>query len=317
MRSPAGGAAGVVEYVLRRLVLIVPTIVAISIIVFFMLYLTPGDPAIIYLGDTPATPERLTQIRHAMGLDRSLLVQYLSYIQRVARGDLGRSLRTTASVLGEIEYRAPSSAELAVAAFAVTLVLGTGLGVVAALWRSTWIDVGAMLVALLGVSMPIFWLGLMLIFIFSLQLGWFPATGFGGWQRLVLPAVTLGLLTSATLARLARSSVLEILWQPYIRTARSKGLAERRVVSRHVMRNVVILLITVAGLQLGELLSGAVITETVFARPGIGKLLVDAILNKDFPVVQGVVLLIAVMYTVINLLVDVSYAYIDPRIRFE
>jgi len=307
----------VVEYVLRRFALIVPTIVAISIIVFFMLYLTPGDPAIIYLGDTPATPERLAQFRHAMGLDQSLLVQYVSYIQRVARGDLGRSLRTTGSVLGEIEYRAPSSAELAIAAFAVTLVLGIGLGVVAALWRSTWIDVGAMLVALLGVSMPIFWLGLMLIFIFSLELGWFPATGFGGWQRLVLPAVTLGLLTSATLARLARSSVLEVLWQPYIRTARSKGLNERRVVSRHVMRNVVILLITVAGLQLGELLSGAVITETVFARPGIGKLLVDAILNKDFPVVQGVVLLIAVMYTVINLLVDVSYAYFDPRIRFE
>jgi peptide/nickel transport system permease protein len=196
-------------------------------------------------------------------------------------------------------------------------VLGISVGIVSALWRSTWIVVTAMVVALLGVSMPIFWLGLMLIFVFSLMLGWFPATGFGGWQRLVLPAVTLGLLTSATLARLARSSVLEILWQPYIRTARSKGLNEQRVVGRHVMRNVVILLITVAGLQLGELLSGAVITETVFARPGIGKLLVDAILNKDFPVVQGVVLLIAVVYTVINLLVDVSYAYFDPRIRFE
>ncbi len=302
---------------MKRFILIVPTIVAISVIVFFMLYLTPGDPAIIYLGDTPATPERLAQNRHAMGLDRSLMVQYFSYIARVAKGDLGRSLRTAGSVLGELEYRAPSSAELAVAAFSVTLVLGISLGVVSALWRSTWIDVAAMVVALLGVSMPIFWLGLMLIFVFSLGLGWFPATGFGGWQRLVLPAITLGLLTSATLARLARSSVLEILRQPYIWTARSKGLNERRVVGRHVMRNVVILLITVAGLQLGELLSGAVITETVFARPGIGKLLVDAILNKDFPVVQGVVLLIAVVYTVINLLVDVSYAYFDPRIRFE
>jgi peptide/nickel transport system permease protein len=312
-----GDGPGVTEYVLRRFALIVPTIVAVSAIVFFMLYLTPGDPAIIYLGDTPATPERLAQIRHAMGLDRSLPVQYLSYVQRVAQGDLGRSLRTAGSVLGEIEYRAPSSAELAVAAFAVTLVLGLSLGVVSALWRSTWVDVAAMVVALLGVSMPIFWLGLMLIFVFSLVLGWFPATGFGGWQRLVLPAVTLGLLTSATLARLARSSVLEILWQPYIRTARSKGLNERHVVGRHVMRNVIILLITVAGLQLGELLSGAVITETVFARPGIGKFLVDAILNKDFPVVQGVVLLIAVVYTMLNLLVDVSYAYFDPRIRFE
>lgn len=305
------------EFVLRRCALIVPTLAAISVIVFFMLYLTPGDPAVIYLGDTPATPERLAQIRHAMGLDRSLGVQYLAYIGRAARGDLGRSLRTAESVRDELAYRAPSSAQLAAAAFAVTVVLGIGLGVVSALWRSTWIDVAAMVVALLGVSMPIFWLGLMLIFVFSLELGWFPATGFGGWQRLVLPALTLGLLTSATLARLSRSSVLEVLWQPYVRTARAKGLGERAVVARHVMRNVVILLITVAGLQLGELLSGAVITETVFARPGLGKLLVDAILNKDFPVVQGVVLLIAVLYTLINLLVDVSYAYVDPRIRFE
>jgi ABC-type dipeptide/oligopeptide/nickel transport system permease component len=290
---------------------------AISAIVFLMLYLTPGDPAIIYLGDTPATPERVMQMRHAMGLDRPLLVQYIDYLERLGRGDLGRSLRSDDSVLGEIRYRTPSSAELAVAAFGVTLVVGIGLGITSALRRSTWLDAGAMLVAMLGVSMPVFWLGLMLIFVFSLQLGWFPATGFGGWQRLVLPAVTLGLLTSATLARLARSSVLEILWQPYVRTAHAKGLRARDVVRRHVMRNVVILLITVAGLQLGELLSGAVITESVFARPGLGKLLVDSILNKDFPVVQGVVLLIAVVYTLLNLAVDLSYAYFDPRIRFE
>jgi len=282
-----------------------------------MLYLTPGDPAIIYLGDTPATPARVAQIRHAMGLDRPLSTQYLSYVARLVRGDLGRSLRNDDTVLGEIQYRFPSSAQLAGAAFVVTVTLGIGLGLISALSRGTWLDASAMILALLGVSMPIFWLGLMLIFVFSLQLGWFPATGFGGWERLVLPAVTLGLLTSATLARLARSSVLEILWQPYIRTARAKGLAKGHVVRRHVLRNALILLITVAGLQLGDLLSGAVITETVFARPGLGKLLVDAILNKDFPVVQGVVLLIAVAYTLINLGVDVSYAYFDPRIRFE
>jgi peptide/nickel transport system permease protein len=306
-----------VEYVLKRLFLIVPTIAAVSVIVFLMLYLTPGDPAIIYLGDTPATPERLVQIRHAMGLDRPLAVQYLAYLDRLVRGDLGRSLRNDDSVWAEIRDRVPSSAQLAAAAFVVAVILGIGLGLVSALRRSTWIDAGAMLIALLGVSMPIFWLGLMLIFLFSLKLGWLPATGFGGWQRLVLPAITLGLLSSATLARLARSSVLEVLWQAYIRTARSKGLAEWIVVRRHVLRNAVILLITVAGLQLGELLSGAVITETVFARPGVGKLLVDAILNKDFPIVQGAVLFIALVYTIINLAVDVSYAYFDPRIRFE
>ncbi len=306
-----------IQYILGRFVLIVPTIVAVSIVVFLMLYLTPGDPAIIYLGDTPATPARVAQIRHAMGLDRPLSTQYLSYVARLVRGDLGRSLRNDDTVLGEIQYRFPSSAQLAGAAFVVTVTLGIGLGLISALSRGTWLDASAMILALLGVSMPIFWLGLMLIFVFSLQLGWFPATGFGGWERLVLPAVTLGLLTSATLARLARSSVLEILWQPYIRTARAKGLAKGHVVRRHVLRNALILLITVAGLQLGDLLSGAVITETVFARPGLGKLLVDAILNKDFPVVQGVVLLIAVAYTLINLGVDVSYAYFDPRIRFE
>jgi peptide/nickel transport system permease protein len=307
----------VLEFAVKRVVLIAPTILAVSALVFLMLYLTPGDPAIIYLGDTPATPERVAQIRHSMGLDRPLAVQYLDYLNHLVHGHLGRSIRNDDSAWTEIRDRVPSSAQLAVAAFAVALVLGTGLGLISAFWRSTWVDAGAMLVALLGISMPIFWLGLMLIFVFSLKLGWLPATGFGGWQRLVLPAVALGLLSSATLARLTRSSVIEILWQPYVRTARSKGLGELVVLHRHVMRNAIILLITVAGLQLGELLSGAVITETVFARPGVGKLLVDAILNKDFPIVQSVVLFIAFVYTVINLVVDISYAYFDPRIRFE
>lgn len=305
------------EYISKRLLLVMPTILAISIVVFLMLHLTPGDPAIIYLGDTPATPERLAQIRHVMGLDRPLPVQYLAFLGQLIRGDLGRSLRNDTAVLDEIRHRAISSAQLALTAFLVSGVLGLGLGLISALWRATWIDVTAMLIALLGVSMPIFWLGLMLIFVFSLTLGWLPATGFGGWNRLILPSITLGLLSSATLARLARSSVLEILWQPYITTARSKGLDEFLVVRRHVMRNALILVITVAGLQLGELLSGAVITETVFARPGVGKLLVDAILNKDFPLVQGAVLFIALVYVLVNLAVDVSYAYFDPRIRFE
>ncbi len=305
------------QYLVKRLLLAIPTMLAVSVLVFLVLHLVPGDPAAIFIGDRPATPERLAQIRHVMGLDRPLLIQYVDFLRRLGRGNLGRSIHTNASVQSELLARVGSSAELAVAAFAVAVGLGLGLGLVSALCRGTWVDAGAMLVALGGVSMPIFWLASMLIFVFSLKLGWFPATGFGGWNRLVLPSLALGFISSATLARLVRSSVLEVLWQPYITTARSKGLREPAIIRRHVLKNAFISIITVIGLQFGTLLSGAVITETVFARPGVGKLLVDAILNKDFPLVQGAVLFVAVVYIVVNLLVDISYAYLDPRIRFE
>jgi peptide/nickel transport system permease protein/oligopeptide transport system permease protein len=189
--------------------------------------------------------------------------------------------------------------------------------VVSALWRSSWVDVAAMSFAIVGVSMPIFWLASMLIFVFAIMLGWFPVTGAGGLNRLVLPALALGMISSATLARLVRSSVLEILSQPYVTTARSKGLREMVILTRHVLKNAFIPVITVMGLQFGTLLSGAVITETVFARPGLGKLLVDAILIKDFPVIQAVILIVSLIYVLMNLLVDVSYAFLDPRIRFD
>ena len=305
------------QYVSKRLLLTFPTMLAVSALVFLVLYLVPGDPAVIFIGDREATPERLAQIRHVMGLDRPLTAQYLDYLRKASRGDLGRSLHRNTPVFDELSERVGSSAQLALAAFLVAVALGMGLGLIAALRRSTWIDAAAMLLALGGVSMPIFWLASMLIFVFSLKLGWFPVTGFGGWNRLVLPSAALGFISSATLARLVRSSVLEVLWQPYVTTARSKGLLERVVVRRHVLKNALISVITVMGLQFGTLLSGAVITETVFARPGVGKLLVDAILNKDYPIVQGAVLLIAFIYIIVNLLVDVSYAYLDPRIRFE
>jgi len=305
------------RYLVKRALLAIPTMFAVSVLVFVILHLVPGDPAAIFIGDRPATPERLAQIRHVMGLDRPLLVQYGDFLWRLGRGDLGRSIHTNTSVLAELLTRVGSSAELALTSFAVAVALGLGLGLISALRRGTWVDAGAMLVALGGVSMPIFWLASMLIFVFSLKLGWFPATGFGGWNRLVLPSVALGFISSATLARLVRSSVLEVVWQPYVTTARSKGLREAVVIRRHVLRNAFISIITVMGLQFGTLLSGAVITETVFARPGVGKLLVDAILNKDFPLVQGAVLFVAVVYIVVNLLVDISYAYLDPRIRFE
>jgi len=304
-------------YILHRLVLAIPTVLMVSVLVFLMLHLTPGDPALIYVGDGPATPERLAAIRHTTGLDRPLVVQYLDFLEHAIRGDFGRSLRDRIKVLDELQTRVSSSVELALAAFLVAAVLGLGLGLLSALWKSTWIDLAAMLVAFLGVSMPVFWLALMLIFVFSIGLGWFPATGAGGWNALVLPSIALGFISSATLARFVRSSVLDVLRQPYVTTARSKGLGEPLVVRRHIFRNVLIPVVTIAGLQLGTLLSGAVITETVFARPGVGKLLVDAILNKDFPVVQGAVMFIALVYVLINLVVDISYAYFDPRIRFE
>jgi ABC-type dipeptide/oligopeptide/nickel transport system permease component len=305
------------RFVVRRLLLAIPTMVAASILVFLMLHLVPGDPAIIFFGDQPVTPARLEVVRHQMGLDRPLIVQYLNFVRGIPRGDLGRSIHNRTPVLEELRLRIGSSAVLALAAFAVAVAIGLGLGLLSALGRGTWIDAVAMLLALAGVSMPIFWLASLLIFVFSLQLGWFPATGFGGWNRLVLPALALGFISSATLARLVRSSVLEVLLQPFVTTARSKGLREAVVIRRHVLKNAFIAIITVMGLQFGTLLSGAVITETVFARPGVGKLLVDAITTKDFPVVQGAVLFIALVYIIINLLVDFSYAYLDPRIRFD
>lgn len=305
------------RFVVRRLLLAIPTMVAASILVFLMLHLVPGDPAIIFFGDQPVTPERLEMVRHQMGLDRPLVIQYLDFVRGIPRGDLGRSIHNHTPVMEELRTRVASSATLALAALTVAGAIGLGLGLLSALRRGTWIDAGAMLIALAGVSMPIFWLAAMLIFVFSLRLGWFPATGFGGWNRLVLPALALGFVSAATLARLVRSSVLEVLLQPFVTTARSKGLREAVVIRRHVLKNAFIAVVTVLGLQFGTLLSGAVITETVFARPGVGKLLVDAISNKDFPIVQGAVLFIALIYTVINLLVDLSYGYLDPRIRFD
>lgn len=305
------------QYILKRLLLIVPTMVAITFVVFLMLHAVPGDPAIIFASDKNVTPERLAVVRRDMGLDRPMLVQYVDYLTRIFRGNLGRSLFSQVPVTREIGNRITSSAELAVASFTLASALGIALGVISALWRSTWIDAAAMTFAIVGVSMPIFWLASMLIFVFAITLGWFPITAGGGLSRLVLPALALGLISSATLARLVRSSVLEVLAQPYVTTARSKGLREITVLIRHVLKNAFIPVVTVMGLQFGTLLSGAVITETVFARPGMGKLLIDAILVKDFPVIQAVVLFIALVYVLINLLVDVSYGLLDPRIRFD
>lgn len=305
------------QYIVRRFVAAVPTLILITILAFSMLHLVPGDPAEIFLGENRTTPELLAQVRADMGLDRPLHVQYLSFLGDIVRGDLGTSLNNGRSVAREIATRLPSTIELTLAALVISVVVGVGLGVLSAVRHNTWVDSAAMVVALLGVSMPVFWSSLLLIFVFSVKLQWFPAIGQGGLDRLVLPAVALGLLSSATLARLVRSSMLEVLSQDYVRTARSKGVRPRDVTYRHALRNALIPAITVIGIQFGQLLSGTVITETIFARIGIGRYYVDSLLNKDFPVVQALTLLIACAYVAINLLVDLSYSVLDPRIRYD
>jgi peptide/nickel transport system permease protein len=305
------------RYLRQRLLLSVPVIILTSFVVFLMLFLIPGDPASIYVGENQATPERLAEIRHQMGLDRPFFVQYGDFLWNAIRGDLGRSLQTNREVTSEIADRLPNTIQLAVAAMALAIVIGMGLGLVAGLHRGTWLDSGSMVFALLGVSVPVFWLGLLLIMLFAVRLGWFPATSQPGLKGLALPAISLALLSAATLARLFRSSVLEVMQQEYLTTARAKGLRWNAVVWGHALRNALIPVMTVIGVQFGSLLSGAVITETIFARPGLGKLVVDSIQNKDIPMVQGVILVLATVYILVNLLVDLSYAVIDPRIRYR
>lgn len=305
------------QFILRRIVAAVPTVILISILAFGMLHLVPGDPAEIFLGENRSTPELLAQVRQDMGLDKPLHVQYLSYLGDTLRGDLGRSLNNGQPVVKEIANRLPSTLELTLVSLVIGVVLGGTLGILSALKHNTWIDSAAMFVALLGVSMPVFWSSLLLIFFFSVKLQWFPAIGQGGIERLVLPAFALGLISSATLARLVRSSMLEVLSQDYVRTAKAKGLQPSIVVLRHALKNALIPTVTVLGIQFGQLLSGAVITETIFSRLGIGRYYVESLLNKDFPVVQALTLLIAGAYVLINLLVDVSYSFLDPRIRYD
>ncbi len=305
------------NYIRLRLVLAVPTILLVTILVFLMLYAIPGDPASIFAGDKPVTPELLAQIRQDMGLNRPLYIQYLDFIWRALHGDLGRSLQSRRPVVDAIMTALPHTVQLALAAMLVAMALGVTLGVVSGLKHNSWLDTLAMLTSLVGISMPIFWLSLLLLLVFAVNLRWFPSIGEGGIERLVLPAFALGLVSAAPMARLIRSSMLEVLQQEYVNTARAKGLRERTIIARHVLKNAFIPALTVMGLEFGNLLGGAVITETVFARLGLGQLYVQSILTKDFPMVQGLTLLIALIYVIMNLLVDVLYAYFDPRIRYD
>jgi peptide/nickel transport system permease protein/oligopeptide transport system permease protein len=306
----------VLTYLARRLLAVVPVLFGVTLAVFSMLFLVPGDPVKMMLAEFVTTPDQIAQMRAQLHLDEPILKQYGRFVANAARGDLGTSIRSRRAVSTEIGENVGSTAQLAVASMAVAVAIGVPLGLLAALFRSSWFDAGSMIVALLGVSMPSFWLGLLMIVTFSLHLGWFPATGGGDLHHLVLPAVTLGMIASAIIARLTRSSMLEVLGQDYVRTARAKGLAWWGVVVRHALKNALIPIITIFGLQFGNLLAGAVIVETVFSRPGLGRLIVGGILAKDFPLVQGTVLFVATAYVLINVFVDIAYAFVDPRIRF-
>ena len=305
------------RYIIQRLLQLIPILIGISLLTFLMLHLIPGDPVLIFAGDKPMTEERAAEIRHQLGLDRPLWVQYGDYAAHAVRGDLGRGLRSQRPVLDSILEVAPGTTQLTLAALALATILGMTLGILAALARGTWLDTAAMTFAILGVSMPVFYSSLLMILLFSFTLGWLPATGQGGVARLVMPATALGMISAAVLARLVRSGMLAVLRQEYVVTARAKGLAPRVVVLRHALKNALIPTITMLGLQLGALLGGAVVTETIFSRPGVGRLAVDAILSRDFPLVQGTVLFTAVAYVLVNLLVDISYAAVDPRVRYQ
>jgi len=303
-------------YLLRRILIALPTLLGVVVLVFLMVRLAPGDPAVLLAGEF-ATPETLEAIRARYGLDRSLPEQFFIYMGALLRGDLGESARSRRPVLEELKTYFPNTLELALAAILVAVLTGIPLGILAALRPGSGLDLSVMVLALLGVSMPVFWFGLLAILIFSVGLGWFPVAGKGTLAHLVLPAVPLGINATALLARMTRGTLLEVLSQDYIRTARAKGLSERVVIYKHALRNALIPVITVVGLEFGTLLSGAVITETIFAWPGLGQLLVGSILARDYPVVQGAVLLVATSFVLINLLVDLLYAAIDPRVRYD
>jgi peptide/nickel transport system permease protein len=332
------------RYAIKRFLTIIPVLVGISIIVFGFIHLIPGDPAVTMLGER-ATPERVKEVRAQLGLDQPLYAQYLIYAGKILRGDLGSSILRGDPVLTDLVRRFPATVELAFGAISVAILLGIPAGIVSAVWRNSFVDGCSRILALTGVSMPIFWLGLMLAWVFGVMLGWLP-TGFrlgtdvtlrsvtnfnildslitgngealvASLRHLVLPAVALSTIPMAVITRMTRASLLEVLSQDYIRTAEAKGLPRRAVILRHAMRNALLPVMTVTGLQVGRLLAGAILTETIFSWPGIGLWIYEAIQARDYPIVQGATLFIATIFVMVNLLTDVLYATVDPRIKYD
>jgi ABC-type dipeptide/oligopeptide/nickel transport system permease component len=307
-------------YIGNRLIQMIPVLFLISLLVFMIMHALPGDPAQLMLAGAESgsvTPERLEELRAQMGLDDPLPVQYWRFISNAMRGDLGESIRLRTPVSELIMERFGYTLQLSLAGLAVAMAIGLSTGILAALNQNTWIDTLSMIIAYIGVSMPLFWLGLLLILIFSFNLKWFPPAGAEGPKSLVLPAITLGFVSAGIISRLTRSSLIETLNEDYVRAARAKGLPPRLLIGRHALKNAFIPIITILGLQFGGMLAGAVVTETVFSRPGLGRLVVSAILWKDYPLVQGIVLFLAVIYLGVNLFVDISYAWFDPRIHYS
>jgi ABC-type dipeptide/oligopeptide/nickel transport system permease component len=302
-------------YILRRLVLTIPVLLGVATLVFLLIHLVPGDPAQAMLGDT-APPADLAELRTKLGLDQPLAVQYQRYLTGLVRGDLGTSFRYNTPVGHEIRQRLARTAQLALAAMAVAIVIAIPLGVVGALFRGRALDQIAMAFSLAGISMPNFWLGPLLAIVFAVTLGWLPVSGTGTWLHLVLPALTLGAALAAILARMTRATLIDELRELYVLAARARGLSRSRAVVAHALRNSLIPVVTIIGLQLGAVLTGTIITETIFAWPGVGRLLIQAISFRDYPLVQGCILFIAVTYVGMNLIVDLAYAWLDPRIRY-
>ena len=304
------------RYLARRLIMTLPVLLGVATIVFLLIHLVPGDPAQVMLGET-APPAAIQDLREKLGLNASIGTQYVHYLRGLVKGDLGTSFRYNTPVGREIGQRIGRTAQLAVAAMAVAIVIALPLGVLGALFRGKAIDQAAMTVSLLGISMPSFWLGPMLAIVFAVQLGWLPVSGTGSWRNLVLPAITLGAALAAILARMTRASLIDELRELYVLAARARGISRVRAVIAHALRNSLIPVVTIIGLQLGAVLTGTIITETIFAWPGVGRLLIQAISFRDYPLVQGCILFIAVTYVAMNLLVDLAYAWLDPRIRFQ
>jgi len=306
----------VLGYFMKRVVLAIPVLLGVATLVFSLIHLVPGDPAQAMLGDG-AAPQDVADLRRSLGLDQPLTTQYVKFLRGALSGDLGKSFRTGQPVTAMIVERVPATAELAVASMLVAIVIAIPLGVVAAVWRGTIIDFGAMTFALAGVSIPNFWLGPLLAIVFAVELGWLPVSGRGTLLHLVLPAISLGLALAAILARMTRASLLDELNELYVRAARARGVSRAGAVTAHALRNSLVPLLTIIALQFGAVLTGAVITETIFAWPGIGRLLIQSIGFRDYPTVQGCILLIAFTYVTVNLVTDLLYGFLDPRIRFE
>ena len=309
-----------INYTIKRIFEVIPVLLIVSIIVVSVMHLLPGDPTLLMLagaegGSIPQ--ERLDELRIIMGLNKPLYEQYYNFISNAISGDLGTSIRLRTPVTEILLQKFPYTIKLSLLGLMIAIFLGVIIGLVAALFKDTWLDHFSMTFSLIGVSMPIYWLGLLLILVFSINLNIFPSSGATGWKSIVLPALTLGFVSAGLISRLLRSSLLEVLNEDYIRTAKGKGLTDKIILIKHALKNAMIPVITILGLQFGNMLAGAVVTVTVFSRPGLGRLVVNGILWKDYPLIQGTVLFIACIYVLVNLFVDISYYWFDPRIKLK